>query len=961
MRSLWLLWLSALVLTACPSPAPTPDASTDAGPTPTGALAIEWVDASGVTRANFADLGIALEGATQSTSIVVRNTGDAPLTLTSVDRLSGDEGFRVALGAGPQLGAGESRALTVSFEAPRGTGALHQFAAQLRLNTSEGATATLEVRARSVGAFLSWAPTSLDFGYAPPAHTLTGEVAFVNFSLSPVRLTALATREGTNPSSVFSIVATDSADLTSLTVPAAELDASAPEGITPGRAVLRLGFRPVVLGPRQGQLTATTPLAGQDALSIALRGVGGGPLLDVQPSPLLDLGQIAWFANAVPASFATRALTVRNVGLRPVPADPRGNLKLGTPDGTGGYGPPYWSVTPAAGSSVSELCVGTWDSQRGCVGELPAGQYDPLVGLEVGASLAIPVRVTPNGLGPRTFELTLFTNDLSKPSTVITVSANAVQLPPCDVEIAPAALEFGLVAPPTKTELGFTIRNRHTGPGETCLVSNLELLPESGRPAGIPPVFSLVEPWVDVVLQPGASKQVMVRAWPQGPTQAAPTAVLGKVAFNLASPLSGRVEVPLSATIGIPCLTIFPARADFGVVGATCNSLDRTFQLTNTCATDVVIDSTVLSPASSEFAVVTGLAPGTRVMAGNVAPVTFSLKYHPVDLGTDVGVFLLRVTENGQAQSYAVPLLGRGDQQGLNTERFAQRANQKTDLLFVVDDSASMVPRQAQLGQTMATLVQVASSNQFDLRVGVTNTELTGPSAALAGTLHSTDAGVKIVSALTPNGPAAVAELMNVGSSGVDESCMAPATRALTAPYVNDPSKNAGFLRDDATLHVICVTDARDQAPLTPAAYANQLLNLKAPGMFSYNVIGPFLPMAPMGCVYDDPNDGAHDFMVTKTGGVKAEICSPDWPTALSDLIARNIFADQRVFTLASHPDLAFPIEVAIDGTPLPQLDPQMRPVWSYDPLSNSIIFERLWAPEPGRVLTVTYRAVCVP
>ena len=38
---------------------------------------------------------------------------------------------------------------------------------------------------------------------------------------------------------------------------------------------------------------------------------------------------------------------------------------------------------------------------------------------------------------------------------------------------------------------------------------------------------------------------------------------------------------------------------------------------------------------------------------------------------------------------------------------------------------------------------------------------------------------------------------------------MDPAVRALTAPNINDSTKNGGFLRDDASLSVVCVTDAR--------------------------------------------------------------------------------------------------------------------------------------------------------
>ena len=197
---------------------------------------------------------------------------------------------------------------------------------------------------------------------------------------------------------------------------------------------------------------------------------------------------------------------------------------------------------------------------------------------------------------------------------------------------------------------------------------------------------------------------------------------------------------------------------------------------------------------------------------------------------------------------------------------------------------------------------------------------------------------------------------------------MEPATRALTAPLITDPTANAGFLRQEAVLAVVCMTDARDQAPQAPAFYLNQLINIKGAqrsGAFSYNVIGPFLPSAPSGCSYDDPNDGRHDFMVAQTNGVKEEICTPNWAVAL-ERIGKNAFGYRTNFFLTSRPDLSAPtgIQVSIDGVPIPSVDPDpslMSRIWEYDATNNSVNFEPLYVPEPGKTLTVTYQTACIP
>lgn len=927
-----------VLLVGCPSPS-VPDASinpsTDAGSEPTARLDLDDRDL---------DLGIGLEDAMLSTTVRLRNVGTQTLTLGQATQLSGDPAFRVQFFEGTQLASGETSDVTVSITLPR-TGALRRFQAQFRLTTAEGVEELLDVRARGTPAFLTWAPGTVDFEFSPPTLPVIREVVFSNFSLQPVQLSRLEAREGTTSSTVFSSL------VSTREVPAAVLSASAPEGLVPGRATVEVRFTPSVLGPRMGVLQGESNVPTQSAFSIPLRGQGGGPVIDVQPFPVLDLGRVAYFFNG--GSFASGSLVLQNIGTRPFPADPRGNLKLGNGQGV------FWEVTPQAGSSLSEICVGDFDESTGSCTPNLAG-YDPQVGIVAGAGqeVSIPVRVTPNGLGQRRFELRIFSNDRRTPEKIIAIVVDAVSRPPCDVEVTPTTLDFGLAAPPMPRELAVTVRNRLTGPNDLCFMSNLQLLAQTPVPGVPTQVFSLTEPWVDVELAPGASKQVVVRAQSIGPVPPTPTEVSTKLVFNLARTIAPRVEVPVSITLAVPCLSVGPASLDFGTVGATCSSPVRTLQVFNACPTDVVIDSTSVS---GDFVQLNPPMPGTRVFASGAGPVTFSLEFRPQNLGAAFGALSLAVTENGQARNYVVPLQGRADSMGLNTDSFVQRSNTKGDLLFVIDNSSTMGTRQLGLGQAVAPFF-AGSTLQPDVRLGVTNTEFVGPMSASAGALHSTDAGVKIVTPFVPGAANAVMELMmNVGSSGSVESCMEPATRAVTAPYITDPTKNAGFLREDATLDIICMTDARDQAPGLPASYLNRMSAAKPPGQLRYHVIGPFLPMAPPGCVYDDPNDGAHDFMVEQTNGTKIEICSRDWQLSVETLIARSF--DYRVsFELHARPDPMVPITVRIDGAAVPPVDPQlMRTIWSYDAIRNAVVFERLYVPEPGKTVTVSYRAPCLP
>ncbi len=915
--------------------------------------------------------------------------------LGAVESAQGD-GIFVISAASPRgeflLGGGRSKTATIAFKPTEA----REYAATVRMRRADGCPEKpVRLMGTGVGAVLTWTPAQVDFGYAPPNTTVLNEVTFSNLALVPVELTSIATREGSGASTVFKVTEAQSPTLlTTLSVPGGVRQ---PGGtITPGTAKVKLSFKPLVLGPRAGQLIANTALGSQPSLSLNLRGVGGGPDIDARPSPTLSFGRIAYFANASPATFANKKLTVQNVGTRPTPADVRANLKLGQSDGAGGFARPYWQVTPRNGASIDEICVGTFDTvTNACSNDLPitgAGRYDPAIGLEAGGGtslLDIPVRITPNGLGMREFELKLFSNDPDEAVTTITITANSVMLPPCDVEISPIALAFGIVSPPQIKDLGFSVRNRLTGPNDLCLMSNLQLLPESGTPMGMPAVFSLPSgPINELELMPSETRQVMIRAWPQGQLPPVPAQVVGRVSFNLADPVAPSREVALTATIANSCLTISPSTLDFGTVKKDCNSPNRNFQIYNSCTSDVVINGATMGSAAGEgpggpncmgtspcpeFFVVTGIGGGTRVTPGSSTPVTFSLKYRPINYGPDTGAFVISVTQGGQPLDYVVALQGRGDMLGLNTDTFRQDTKPKADILLVIDDSGSMGDKQTQLSQNMASFLQYATSNQVDFHLGVTNTELSDPNRGkLCSASGTTSApcphGNKILLPTTPNLQTEFAALVKVGTHGGSESCMEPATRALTAPFITDPAANGGFLRQEAVLAVVCVTDARDQAPQAPVFYLNQLINIKGAqraGSFSYNVIGPFLPSAPANCSYDDANDGRHEFMVTQTNGVKEEICTQSWASAL-ERIGKGAFGYRTNFFLTSRPDLAaaMGIQVAIDGMAVPAIDPDpnlMSRIWAYDATNNSINFEPLYVPEPGKTLTVTYVTACIP
>jgi hypothetical protein len=498
------------------------------------------------------DFGAVARGDTLEQSLVLKNprTQSRQARISDLQHASSDAAFTLRADS-PRgdltLAPGGEATVTFVF-APTD---LRDSAATVTVSPGDGCPEfTMRLVGTGVDATLTSSPAGgLDFGYVEEGLPVTSELIFFNRAFRPVQLRDLATREGAGLSNLYRVVSANPGDVTRLTVPAGRRDAQT-DDIEPGVARVIVRFEPLGAGPRHATLVATTDLRSQPALVVPLRGVAGGPDIDVRPAPTLSLGRIAFFQGA--GASATGRLVVRNVGTAPPVPDPQENLRLGAR----GTGQPLWTVTPKnAESALDEICVGTFDAVSGtCLHGVPG--YDPAVGLVAGgaaSTLELPVRVQPKNLvtnavtGNKEWEVALFSNDLDEPEVRITVTARPVMLPPCQYTLTPSSLDFGPVPAPSTRDLTFRVCNvaPATATGNVCILSSVAL------GAGSHPTFSLPSgPIVQNELAPQQCETIRVRAWPMSPPSSAMT-VTGSVVFTLSSddPVSANVRVPVTAVL----------------------------------------------------------------------------------------------------------------------------------------------------------------------------------------------------------------------------------------------------------------------------------------------------------------------------------------------------------------------------------------------------------------------------
>src|SRR5262249_33641528 len=157
-----------------------------------------------------------------------------------------------------------------------------------------------------------------------------------------------------------------------------------------------------------------------------------------------------------------------------------------------------------------------------------------------------------------------------------------------------------------------------------------------------------------------------------------------------------------------------------------------------------------------------------------------------------------------------------------------QDAKPKADILLVIDSSGSMGDEQASMAANFGSFIKYANAAKVDYHIAVTTTDMDagGPQGKFVfGAGHPE----KII---TPSlGTDIEVEnrfkaKVNVGTNGSGpEMEFEPAYRALTAPLVN--ADNAGFLRNEAGLAIVVVTDEVEQSPNPVAFYLNAFLNIK--------------------------------------------------------------------------------------------------------------------------------------
>lgn len=290
-------------------------------------------------------------------------------------------------------------------------------------------------------------------------------------------------------------------------------------------------------------------------------------------------------------------------------------------------------------------------------------------------------------------------------------------------------------------------------------------------------------------------------------------------------------------------------------------------------------------------------------------------------------------------------------------ESYVLKFEPKVDIVFVVDDSGSMYSHQRTLATNLGLFTSAMEQNKFlDYHIGVMSTSTQSYYGSIKpGALQGTP---QFVTRLTDNGLSLLER--NITALGTSGS----ATERMFDPlYVGLVQKadeyNPGFLRSEAFLVVILVTDAEDQSDLVSGFKVyNDLLRLKTwdeNRMLGYAVLA-YPSLFGDSCSqdgWDDPLENA-EFMSYFTNAYNSRVGAglPSNPNSSPNKLT-NIFSlcdsmyGQKLANIGE--DIRYRVSQVI---PLPKL-PVRGTIklkygsqyvdekwWKYDPTSQSLILD---------------------
>ena len=403
-----------------------------------------------------------------------------------------------------------------------------------------------------------------------------------------------------------------------------------------------------------------------------------------------------------------------------------------------------------------------------------------------------------------------------------------------------------------------------------------------------------------------------------------------KVLIASNDPDEALTEVKLKGSGVAPIIQLDPSTYDFGTNYIGCE-LHQPVTISNIGNADLSVTDFDYVSASNDLLfdsddAVNGELPWT-IPAGESRQVF--VDYSPLDDILDKGFVV--VTSNDPVRNEAqAEQTGNGQLFDDNLDVFEQALRSAADILWVVDNSGSMSEEQTNLAENFESFINVMVLNDADWQMAVITTDRWEFEGDI---IRPTDAD--------PVGEFQSQAQVGVNGSG-DERGNEMAYNAL------QPGEDAGpgsdFLRDDARLNIVFLSDEVDSSAGSWTDYVTFYWSLKSDTdqVVTHAIAGDWPVSA---CSSASPGTGYYE-TVAAMGGLFLSICATDWASHLESL-AEVAATDLSTFDLTQLP-VPESIEVRVDGI-------VQTSGWAYNVVDNAVDFDDDHIPSGGSEIEVEY------
>ena len=237
-------------------------------------------------------------------------------------------------------------------------------------------------------------------------------------------------------------------------------------------------------------------------------------------------------------------------------------------------------------------------------------------------------------------------------------------------------------------------------------------------------------------------------------------------------------------------------------------------------------------------------------MVGPDQNIEVRVRFFPRREGDLEGLLVID-NNDGDEQNFTIPLLGTGTTETHQIDRFEQAAEPMVDVLWVVDDSGSMSEEQNNLASNFGEFIRyVTQELNVDFHIAVTTTLADGDMAGVYNAGEDPRSLTRDTPDLQSKFRCNVRRSRSLAQRDGSDHAQAGLEAAASPgwPRLIEGGLNEGFLRDEAKLYIIAVSDEEDQSRGPVGLYEDVFRQIKGIGNRPDQLLGDHRAGRNQGC-----------------------------------------------------------------------------------------------------------------